>query len=219
MIVCGLLALGVATSVGVAWGCAYCSRDDGNGPVGTRGAWIHRRSDSVWVWNTERLGFGSWRCDLERRPLIVFVECPEGTLTLVGSPHLTSTIVCDHHMPLRVRLAETAASNFQSSRTCLCGWPVASLCSFKPLSVGARGAFNLTEDVVLPLHPIPIGFAVDTALYSCLWALVLIAPRQLRRTMQHRRGACVQCGYDLIGIPLREDGSRTCPECGIASPK
>ncbi|HEY7120601.1 MAG TPA: hypothetical protein VH475_28720 [Tepidisphaeraceae bacterium] len=65
----------------------------------------------------------------------------------------------------------------------------------------------------LPTRPIPIGLFIDSVLFGLAWLAIwlgLTVPRQfVREVARLRRGACVECGYDLgynfIG---------GCPECG-----
>jgi hypothetical protein len=65
----------------------------------------------------------------------------------------------------------------------------------------------------LPTRPVWIGLLVDTVLFALAWWIiwiVLTVPRRfVREVARVRRGACVQCGYDL-GF----DFIRGCPECG-----
>lgn len=72
------------------------------------------------------------------------------------------------------------------------------------------GDFNSWQDArVIPLRPLPLGFLVDTAIYSiAAWAAFTI-PWTVRRAIRRRRGLCPHCGHALVGM------SR-CPECGIA---
>lgn len=60
----------------------------------------------------------------------------------------------------------------------------------------------------LPIRPLPVGFAVNTALYSALIGLPVLGLPALRRSARRRRGRCLGCGYDLSG------GTGQCPECG-----
>ena len=45
-------------------------------------------------------------------------------------------------------------------------------------------------------------------------ALLVLAPSALQRRRRHRRGLCVECGYDLRGAASAGADSR-CPECGM----
>ncbi|MCW5777129.1 MAG: hypothetical protein KIS87_11885 [Phycisphaeraceae bacterium] len=65
---------------------------------------------------------------------------------------------------------------------------------------------------VLPLRPAWPGLLGNCALYSAAWAMLLL-PRPLIRWNRRRRGRCECCGYDLHGLP---DGV-PCPECGSSS--
>lgn len=62
----------------------------------------------------------------------------------------------------------------------------------------------------IPLRP-TLGFVADTAFYALLLWLpnrgLLLARTLLRR----RRGACLACGYSLVGA-----AHSVCPECGLA---
>lgn len=72
-----------------------------------------------------------------------------------------------------------------------------------------RGTRGLRDHRYLPIHPLPLGFAVNTVAYaSCLW-LLYVLPRHLRMWLRHRRGCCTACGYDLRGA-----AHARCPECG-----
>lgn len=65
----------------------------------------------------------------------------------------------------------------------------------------------------LPWRPIWVGVIGDTVLFAVAWGviwLLLTVPRRFVRDLARvRRGACVQCGYDL-----GYDFIRGCPECG-----
>lgn len=106
------------------------------------------------------------------------------------------------------------------------GWPMLCLCSRTTVTAdGAsrtRGAIRVraastyksnTRDPgagTLPLIPVLPGLAVNTALYGTTWWLLLFAPGELRRAVRRRRGHCPACGYDLGG-----DLAGGCPECGL----
>jgi hypothetical protein len=68
----------------------------------------------------------------------------------------------------------------------------------------------------VPLLPIWRGLAINTALFSAAWAVLLVIPitifRSARAARRRRRGWCIACGYDLRGA------SPVCPECGVPAP-
>jgi hypothetical protein len=75
----------------------------------------------------------------------------------------------------------------------------------------ARLIMPLGEEPVclLPLRPIPSGFAVNTLFYAAILWLLIGGPFVLRRLIRRQRGRCPKCGYDL-----RHALSGGCPECG-----
>lgn len=66
---------------------------------------------------------------------------------------------------------------------------------------------------VVPMRPLPLGLLVNTVAWAALWfvaLLPLVALRVLRRWRRARRNRCVACGYQREGLP---DGA-PCAECG-----
>lgn len=63
----------------------------------------------------------------------------------------------------------------------------------------------------LPLRPIWNAVAIDVAIYTSLWSIILFTPGPLRRMHRRRHNRCEQCGYSLAGNPALKRG---CPECG-----
>jgi hypothetical protein len=67
--------------------------------------------------------------------------------------------------------------------------------------------------IPIPLRPIWIGLIGDTLLFATvwltLWSTLVIPRRFIREVARFRRGACIQCGYDL-----GYDFIQGCPECG-----
>ena len=71
------------------------------------------------------------------------------------------------------------------------------------------GPLRLPADRRLPVHPIWIGFIIDSIFYAAiLWILTLNAAL-LNRYRRLVRGRCPNCGYDLRG-----DSGGGCSECG-----
>lgn len=65
---------------------------------------------------------------------------------------------------------------------------------------------------VLLYGPLWVGLVANTAIYSiCLWC-VLILMRLLKRRLRLRANRCLNCGYNLTGLP----NLSACPECGAA---
>ncbi len=58
-------------------------------------------------------------------------------------------------------------------------------------------------------YPLWPGLLANAALYGLLIWLSFFTCGRLRRTLRHRRGRCIHCGYDLRG-----NSSEACPECG-----
>ena len=66
---------------------------------------------------------------------------------------------------------------------------------------------------VLPIRPVPFGFAVDTLIFAVVAALAGVLLRWPARFVTEsnrlRRGCCLRCGYDL-----QYNLTAGCPECG-----
>lgn len=110
--------------------------------------------------------------------------------------------------------------------TALEGWPMRAMASeaWVPranLPVEYRCNIHLYDapngPVLVPLRPIPVGFAVDTIVYAAAWFCVLnlrvLRPSWWREGSRLRGGRCPSCGYDL-GWNL----AGGCNECGWRKP-
>ena len=62
---------------------------------------------------------------------------------------------------------------------------------------------------VLPLRPLPLGFAINTVCYAALLWPLICGPSALRRFLRLRRGLCPKCAH-----PMGE--AAVCTECGMA---
>lgn len=75
-----------------------------------------------------------------------------------------------------------------------------------------RGAaLSASEFRAIPLRPIWRGLALDTALWAAAWLVAAEGAWWARRLTRHRRGLCLECAYDLRGSV-----QTACPECGEA---
>ena len=66
---------------------------------------------------------------------------------------------------------------------------------------------NSSPDPRLPTAILPLGFLVDSAVFSLAWWLILFSPGAWKRRRRHSRGLCIKCAYPL-------DQADRCPECG-----
>src|SRR5207247_11052506 len=66
---------------------------------------------------------------------------------------------------------------------------------------------------VIPLRPVPFGFALDTLIFAAaaglLWWLMTWPARFVIESQRMRHGRCLRCGYEL-----NYDFIAGCPECG-----
>lgn len=72
-------------------------------------------------------------------------------------------------------------------------------------------AFGGTHTPLIPLRPIPFGFAVNSVLYAMLSWLLVDQTRRLRALNRIRRNLCPACAYPRGSSPV-------CTECGEALP-
>jgi len=93
------------------------------------------------------------------------------------------------------------------------------LSTYTTSSLRSTGAFAVATPsparvpVPIPFHPVWSGLAGDTVFFGVIWLVAwsaLTVPRRfVREVARFRRGACIECGYDL-----GYDFINGCPECG-----
>ena len=76
-----------------------------------------------------------------------------------------------------------------------------------------RFGFGSRSWKALPVHPVYFGFVINTVFYAVLVWCVTFGPFTARRFIRHKRGRCINCGYDLRGAEHDR-----CPECGVSPP-
>jgi len=230
-----VMLLGVVTSVAVAWGCAWRSRD---------------RPSYTTLHTGRTLASGHvWRLDRTQAIGRVRVE----SLLSRHRHDLVAQIyhhTPDDHIPQWSRVVEphpNFASISQRSREFTkpdlsmwfteeaSGWPFLCLrcywgtqhISERPSETIAKhddltGGIEVSKEpaVALSYYPILHGMLANTAIYGSIWWAILFGPGMVIRWRRRRAGRCAKCGYDLRGLspaPGNGSGSRSdsvCPDCG-----
>ncbi len=219
------LALGAATTVGVAW---VIATRIGERPVGARRGFHVDGNGAIDVYRFERSG-------------TVGLHVISGTSSWQGEGPDDATEPIDSLVPAwaRERLVPsgwigaptTWSYSYLSRQLLIRGWPLPCLwCLLEgvPNPTGYWGHRAISGIIVnrnwkgfarpwpgdppvtLPYRPLWGAFAANTGVYAAAWWVLLVAPGEVRRALRRRRGRCASCGYDLSGLP----GGTTCPECG-----
>ena len=223
-VIVGLLLLGLATSVLVAWGFAWpggraqFDRDRAAGPsyVASTKHWMEfdamRHPGGIRVRFTGYMKRGS----LGGEPIVDFGTMPLGLMTGQFLIDLSDPWFWENEvraifnnkygwqMPIIRKYAECQLS----------GWP--ARCLYRQRIMERRLFPNIVREVpapthwledLVPLRPYAAGLALNTAFYAALWGLVLFAFPAARRWNRRCRSLCARCGYDTARLA-------TCPECG-----
>ncbi len=107
------------------------------------------------------------------------------------------------------------------------GWPFTCLWGARWHTIGIqpmRETLNLVEVpksrwqgwainrelTSMPTRPLPLGWILNTLIFSLVWLGVLMILGGARRRRRHRRGLCPFCAYDRRATPP----DSPCPECG-----
>jgi hypothetical protein len=227
-----LLAIGLATTAGLAWYAGFAA--------GARGNWF--RSDAAMsvgqrpgylrvVWTNRAWGVrtaqcyvvvgGGWRRQPPRPPSAegvvpwwaeASVDPQTWVLTIAQGwplPAFTGTIRNDDMY--NIDAPDTVHGLLLLDRATLLDIKTAIHCP-------ATTARLNTLATVLALRPCPAGLAADTGAFAAAWGLLIFGPLALvrlgRRLLRARPGLCRRCGYDLTG-----NTTGVCPECGAAAGK
>ncbi len=227
-------ALGVITTVLLAWSCA----------LGPDPSWPDERLKGYLHWD----GDGHlWRVHLfQRRGSVVLFSAsfpdrrrpgPSLERLQAGTQVPGMTLLADEAIPHWSRFHRTLnAAELAELRTVwhehAYGWPMLSLEYRTESDWRTRGTngkllnqprpLRMIDAIVttpstpilrrwdyLPIGIIWRGLLLDSGLYATIWLALLFAPRPLRRMIRRTRGLCIKCGYDLRGT-----SKGVCPECG-----
>jgi hypothetical protein len=190
-----ILFAGAIINVCVAWGLAVTSFPiEANGRVyasaEVRGLWDPRVPDPL----TYRPFYGYTFVAIGVDELVL----PGGRVE-EGKPAVRYKIILlDAGVPMRSMRAELGGVQ---------GSPHAAHAITNPFGAPARHFRSGRTEVLLPLCPLPRGFAVNTVSYAAILWLLICGPRALRRRLRIRRQRCPACGYPLGTSPV-------CTECG-----
>jgi hypothetical protein len=196
------LALGAATTVGVAWALAVRVVVPITGP-----AYLVREGTVP-----DRAGGGRWWCAVKARPGMTAVVWELDHPPARSGPPRDMPHWARGPDPRQVEAIGTVRA--ESAR----GWPFRALW----YEVGIRGTARrdlgglavpaalewIGPGRVLPFRPIVPGLVADAAIFAALWYGAMLVPAALRRALRRAGGCCAQCGYDLRCAAGR------CPECG-----
>jgi len=213
--------LGVATTVGVAWGLAWLAVW---GPPSDSQNFADPRYADLW---TEARPAGapevpaSWTKDSD-----TFVIMWTGITSSRGEAEqidLWTLFWIESGWPApALEGGEWRVERTQRSFAHTAKWIIGSAGSFYPIGYPAGNTSALR---LLPLRPIFPGFLVNTLFYAAIWFGIFFGVAALRRAIRRGRGRCVKCGYDLRGhhsphphpqpLSRGERGVQVgCPECG-----
>jgi hypothetical protein len=220
------IVLGVVTTIAVAWACALwipITFPTTSAPVFTirdfdSGGLPPSLSINVRVWNDARLGATRVALSVHRSPFnFVYAD-------------LSITHSLDDHLPFwhERDLDDVLPSMLIDDAR---GWPfLAMRGSFDIDSSDGRGNIENVRSAILidfgtrlpgadrsmtPLLPLGIiwgGFILNALFFAAIWFALLAGPGFAKRAFRRRRGACIDCGYDLRGAAHEQ-----CPECGRAA--
>lgn len=216
------LALGLLTTVAVAWGLAAW--------LPHAGLWSARRYDARPSSSPIR-AIDTWECGrtgMLRRQWLAEVW---GATYYHGRPP-TSRSAPEGYVPESGPLwgAPPSPDPWAPSATSYgCedarGWPALAMwCEFKQVKKGggwvwqaSRGLLISPSDDrqllnvrVLPARPLWPGLIANTSVYAVGWAGLLVILDWRRHVWRRARGRCVGCGYELRGLTP----GAACPECG-----
>ncbi len=214
------LALGLLTTVGVAWGLAAVERpmsvfaDPGAGRLG----------DGVPCWRVRTwafVGYTTQTCSpIYNEGEARAERAYPGTIqswSMAAAPPTDATI------------APGADRSYQWFSESAAGWPMRAFKgttrydgranrSVSPnYAIEAHGQWSVTlggHDYTLPVQPIWAGLIGNTLLAGAGWWVLMLIPGRLRRWRRRRAGRCEQCGYGREGLAA----GAVCPECGAVNP-
>lgn len=194
------LALGLVTTVAVAWACIA-------GGVRI----VIRPADTAWV-----------RHDGVGYKVLWSREFGQVQYSVVPAKDRSAERDWLSPSDFPAWIAWPDAHDCATTRTVAAGWP--RLCLFgywgvtrdrEWVSQGllqTRPGHRLAERGAVPVLPLP-GAALNVAVFTTVfWFGLLVVPGRVRRSRRRAKGRCAGCGYDRAGLAV----DAACPECGQA---
>ncbi len=220
IIMAALIALGLGTTVAVAWSAAAFGHPYLDRPAAGVGA-VRETPTSEWHVGRYEHPFGvAWSSIRHRRaPSFSSDDRRPEDLIRMLAPWTGLESPRDGYANRGVRQEVRVVEAY--------GWPRPALWSehlvlvdevYGGLRTGlprralTRGGAPMLA-VMLPWRPLWTGLVVNTAIFTVLWTGPLLAFLEGRRGWRLVRGRCPGCAYDVS----RADHAR-CPECGAALP-
>lgn len=190
------LALGIATTLLLAYGGAVLYSELDFGGYGNGDLYMLRQTNAWW-------------------DVVTYVgdERAEDAIVRVRDVHDWSEDT------IAAVVRADAAGGAWPRDVVLIGWPCRCVWGAKGGESGSEveGLVEVPEwlETIRFVHnPLPVrvwwpGMGADVALFGGVWMAVLAGPGVASRWLRRRRGGCVACGYDVRGVAV-------CPECGLA---
>lgn len=222
------LVLGMVTTVGVAWRCAFESSID-DGVMASRSVNKPDPQDpsdgELVVSRWDARGAIVLRADaraLHPRPEL-FGEGYFGPRHLEGvtPEELVPDWAHDDLLPWLVSPTWWPHVSNLTRIVEASGWPLLALtCEREDFEANVRHGIPLQvfrtlylwegTNVVLPLRPLWPGFVINSLLFASPWLAITMVPPALITRLRRRRNLCEACAYDRRGLAL----GAPCPECG-----
>jgi hypothetical protein len=205
----GLLsvAVGVAMTIGVAWGLAYLV-EPSSWPQyemihAEEGLWIQ-----VFSYSDPGAARTNFSCDSTYDHAALYAE-------------FIHTPATQEARGLDARRHAPGDAWIEQAR----GWPwTAMWCEVSKndpfrwqggLEWRAPSGITTPRLTALPLRPLWPWFGVDAAFWATVFVAAVLVLRGVRWRARRRGGKCLECGYDLRGLGAGLERGAKCPECGV----
>jgi hypothetical protein len=208
-----MLGLGLATTIAVAWACAWFMP---SALTGDRIEFSHRESPRWRMHTSDYLGLLSVSSLIEANPapaddVITYWWSRVRHQPPLGSkwPSASHTVEVAAGWPWPALMWK--ADWVQTVWTGTLRAPTLENIRWGLALYGSPTIFSTNHVVahVLPMRPLVRGLVANALLFAAAWAVLILGLRSRRRLRRARHGFCARCRYDL-----RSQQNKRCPECG-----